>query len=298
MSTIKNFQIAVVGIAIAIAPGIFASDAPGNAITAQQVVERIQKQTAIPWHTPTVDTFKAGDPSAPVKGIAVTMMATLDVLQRAAAGGANFIITHEPTFYGHLDLLEPLQSENDAVLTAKQEFIKAHGLVIWRFHDHIHQMKPDMIMSGVVKALDWQKFQPDPNKPKFVIPETTLEHLAAQVRDQLGIRTLRVVGDPQLKITKVGLSPGFPGFGVNRSFLQDDAVEVLLLGEAHEWETIEYATDAVAAGKRKALIVLGHIPSEQAGMEECARWLKTFVTEVPVQFVATSEPFWTPPPTK
>jgi len=38
-----------------------------------------------------------------VTGIAVTMMATLDVLQRAAANGQNLIITHEPTFYDHLD---------------------------------------------------------------------------------------------------------------------------------------------------------------------------------------------------
>ena len=48
------------------------------------------------------------------------------------------------------------------------------------------------------------------------------------------------------------------------------------------------------AGKRKAIIVLGHVPSEQAGMEECARWLKGFVKEVPVEFIPTAEPFWTP----
>jgi len=29
-------------------------------------------------------------------------------------------------------------------------------------------------------------------------------------------------------------------------------------------------------------------------MEECARWLKGFVTEVPVNFVPAAEPFWTP----
>ncbi len=52
---------------------------------------------------PTVDTFKAGDPDSRVNGIAVTMMATLDVLQRAAAHGDNLIITHEPTFFDHLD---------------------------------------------------------------------------------------------------------------------------------------------------------------------------------------------------
>ena len=48
----------------------------------------------------------------------------------------------------------------------------------------------------------------------------------------------------------------------------------------------------MAEGKRKALILLGHIPSEQTGMEDCAAWLGTFVTEAPVKFVAASEPFW------
>jgi hypothetical protein len=28
-------------------------------------------------------------------------------------------------------------------------------------------------------------------------------------------------------------------------------------------------------------------------MEECARWLKTFVKNVPVEFVPTKQPFWT-----
>jgi hypothetical protein len=40
--------------------------------------------------------------------------------------------------------------------------------------------------------------------------------------------------------------------------------------------------------------MLTHIPSEQAGMEECAKWLKTFVKEVPVEFVAAKQPFWQP----
>jgi len=68
---------------------------------------------------------------------------------------------------------------------------------------------------------------------------------------------------------------------------------VLLVGETREWETVEYAADAVTQGRNKALIVIGHVPSEQGGMEECTRWLKEFVKEVPVEFVATKEPFWT-----
>ena len=79
-----------------------------------------------------------------------------------------------------------------------------------------------------------------------------------------------------------------------RHMLQRDDVEVLLMGEDREWEAIEYGADAFAEGRHKALIILGHIPSEQAGMEDCAGWLRTFVTEVPVSFVAAREPFWAP----
>jgi hypothetical protein len=71
-------------------------------------------------------------------------------------------------------------------------------------------------------------------------------------------------------------------------------VEVLVIGEVPEWETIEYVSDAAAEGKRKALILMGHIPSEQAGMENCAEWLKTFIKDVPVAFVPAAEFFWTP----
>jgi hypothetical protein len=69
---------------------------------------------------------------------------------------------------------------------------------------------------------------------------------------------------------------------------------VLVIGEAQEWETVEYVADAMTAKKPKAVIMLGHIPSEQAGMDECARWLKTFVTDVPIEFVPARDPFWRP----
>ena len=43
-----------------------------------------------------------------------------------------------------------------------------------------------------------------------------------------------------------------------------------------------------------ALITIGHIPSEHAGMDEFARWLRTLVTEVPVTLVPATDPFWAP----
>ena len=45
-------------------------------------------------------------------------------------------------------------------------------------------------------------------------------------------------------------------------------------------------------GRDKALIVIGHIPSEQAGMEDAAQWLKGFVKSVPIEFVPAKQPYW------
>jgi putative NIF3 family GTP cyclohydrolase 1 type 2 len=246
----------------------------------------------VPWSQQTVDTFKAGDPDTPVTGVATTMMATYDVLVRAAAEGKNLIITHEPTFYSHLDQTTALEKEGDPVWTEKERFIREHHLVVWRFHDHWHQRRPDGIMTGVVRALEWQKFQNPSHQGLFVVPETTLAQLAALMKQRLGIQTVRVVGNPQMKVTKVALIPGASGPLPHRRMLQSDNVEVLAIGEVPEWETIEYAADAAAQGKRKALILLGHVPSEQPGMEDCAAWIRTFVTEVPVGFVPTREPYW------
>jgi putative NIF3 family GTP cyclohydrolase 1 type 2 len=261
--------------------------------TAREVVAAIEEHIGVAWKTPTVDTFKAGNPDAPVTGIAVTMMATLDVLQRAAANGQNLVITHEPTFFNHYDDKPEGMDESDAVWKEKREFIATHGLVIWRLHDHWHMRKPDGIQVGVTHALGWDKFQNPENQNLYTLPETTLRKLAEDVAKKLDTPAVRVVGNPEMRVTKIALNPGYTGFVRETHALEMDNVEVLLVGETREWETVEYAADAVTEGKRKALIILGHVSSEQAGMEECARWLKTFVKDLPIAFVPTKQPFWT-----
>jgi putative NIF3 family GTP cyclohydrolase 1 type 2 len=261
-------------------------------ITARELVAEIQKQVGVEWKKDTVDTFKAGNPDTPVTGVAVTMMATMDVLERASAKGLNFVITHEPTFYAHLDTPEGVP-ESDPVWTEKRAFIEKHGMIVWRFHDHWHMRRPDGIEAGNIRALGWEKFQRPDNQYLFVIPETTLKELAREVATKLGSPVLRVVGDPEMKVLKVGFSPGAAGSEREIRALEQDDVQVLMVGETREWETVEYAADAVSQHRPKALILIGHIPSEQPGMEECARWLQGFVKTVPVEFVPAKQPFWT-----
>jgi putative NIF3 family GTP cyclohydrolase 1 type 2 len=261
-------------------------------ITARQVIERIQKNVGVPWRAETVDTFKTGNPDTKVKGIVTSFSATLDVMQRGVASGKNLFIVHEPTFYNHQDSTKDLAG--DPVYTAKQSYADTHDLVVWRFHDHWHARRPDGIFAGMTEALGWEKFRNAENPRLFVMPATTLEHLAKDIQTTLKIRAMRVMGDPQLKVSKVGMSPGFSDpRGLMRTIERPD-LDVLLIGESREWEGVEYMRDVLTLGQRKGLIILGHVPSEESGMKECARWLKTFVPEVPIEFIPSGEPFWTP----
>lgn len=261
--------------------------------TAREIVERLRKNVGVAWSERTVDTIKAGDPDTPVTGIATTGFATLDVLRRAAASGKNFIVTHEPTFYNHAD--DTARLANDPVLTAKRAFIAERKLVVFRFHDHWHRRSPDGIDEGMAAAMGWEAARvPGEGAPVFRIPETTLRQLAAGLKERLGARTLRVVGDPELKASRVALVAGAPGSAAQIRALQRDDIDVVLGGESPEWETAEYVRDAAAAGFRKGLILLGHASSEEEGMRRCAAWMKGFVPEVPVEFIPSGEPFWRP----
>src|ERR1700686_1665228 len=123
---------------LSLATGMVLFGRQSGALTARQGIESIQAHVGVPWRSETVDTFKAGDPETRVTGIATTMMATYDVLVRSAAAGKNLIITHEPTFYSHLDRTDAFEKERDSVWAEKERFIKEHQLVVWRFHDHWH----------------------------------------------------------------------------------------------------------------------------------------------------------------
>ena len=257
-----------------------------SALTPKRVVERIQSNLGVTWRTETVDTFKAGNPDTTVRGIATTVMATMSVLERAAAAGRNFIISHEPTFYGHTD--STTEIETDPIYQRKAELIKKHDLVVWRFHDHWHMRRPEPMAQGFYQAMGWEKYV-QPSGRIITIPEMTLEAAAKLTREKMGIKALRLMGDPATKITRVGYMPGYGQLPAMMRVMAD--ADLVFTGEQREWEGLYYAHDAIAAGRPKGVIVMGHAVSEEPGMKVCAEWLKTFITEVPVELIPAGEPF-------
>jgi putative NIF3 family GTP cyclohydrolase 1 type 2 len=67
-------------------------------------------------------------------------------------------------------------------------------------------------------------------------------------------------------------------------------VDAMIVGETSEWETPEYFRDAAYQKTKKALLVIGHQPSEEAGMARLAKWLQERFPDLPIQHRAALDP--------
>ena len=258
-------------------------------MTIQQVIDVIM--AAIPGAPlkDTVDTYKAGDPTRPVSGIVTTFLATCRVIERAAELGANLIITHEPTFYNHRDEVEWLQG--DPVYQAKRGLLDDNGIAVWRFHDHWHMHRPDGILTGVVRALGWEEYAAADKANLFSVPAMRVLDLVAILKEKLYIDMVRLVGDPDMICRQVALLEGaFTGQTQISALAQED-VDVVICGEVREWESCEYARDALHLGQRKALLAIGHANSEEAGMAWLVDWLRPRLPGVEITHVPALDPF-------
>lgn len=260
---------------------------PSN-LSIQEVIDQIIAQIPGGKKAQTVDTVKTGNPADQVKGIVTTFLATVDVIRQAAEKGANLIITHEPTFYNHTDEVDWLA--NDSVYAYKKSLIDEHGIVIWRFHDYWHTYRPDGILHGLLQDLGWQEYLDNTRENICVIPPNNLEQLATFFKQKLGLKRTFFIGNADMSCSNIAMLPGAWGSRPHIDYLQKD-IEVLVIGEVNEWETVEYVRDAAAAGMQKGLIILGHAESEEPGMRYAQEWLSQLVPGVPVYHVPALDPF-------
>lgn len=257
--------------------------------TIQDIIETILAAIPVDPYPDTVDTVKIGDARQKVTGIAVTFIPSCAVIEQAVQRGANLLITHEPTFYNHLDATNWL--ENDSVYVAKRRLIEEHSLVIWRFHDYLHTLQPDPTVTGLNKVLGWSQFSIPESPYVCHLPARSLGDLVTEVKTKLGLPTVRVVGEPEMQCSKIGILVGAPGGEWQIKTLGQPEIEVLICGEINEWETNEYVRDALQLQQRKALVIIGHAASEEAGIQEVVPWLQARVPDVPITFIPTGQPF-------
>jgi putative NIF3 family GTP cyclohydrolase 1 type 2 len=296
------------------------------AITAQAIVDRIKKTTGPGWKSTSVDAFLAGNPQSSVKGIVTTFAPSLEVLHKAVASGKNMIISRESPYWardraqirpgsgGFGPDTQPAESggaggapssmDSDPAYRAKRDYIAANNLIVYRFFENWSARQPDPQLQGLARALGWEKnYKPAGGMPWatnngfFEIPPMTLKERAQNIKQTLKLNSIRVGGDPDIPVTKAALWHGMYWLADLQRMLAEPGVDLIVAGEP-QWENelCLYNFDLHAAGVRKGLIILGQQASEEPGGGEMAAWLKSFISEVPVEWIRTGEPDWMPYP--
>ena len=232
--------------------------------------------------TKTVDQFKAGDPEAIVRGIAVGWMGYTWALELAIALGCNLFITHEPTYYDHLD-------SDDKVfklpgVSERRRFIQENQLVILRCHDLWDQYPtlgiPDAWadMLGLGMAIGGEGYFRLYDVSGYSAIEIA-QKIARHTR-KLGQEAVQLIGPGEKMVNRLAIGTGAitPVFhyvqvlGADIGLCSDDGIAY--------WREGAYAIDA-----EFPLIVVNHTVSELAGIGKLAEHLQLQFPQIPVHHI-------------
>lgn len=271
-------------------------------MTVGEIIRAIKEKSGADVSPQAGDRLICGSEQASVSKIATTFMATSEVIEQASKEGVDLIITHEPTYFTGPDRLDWLTE--DPVYQEKQKLLDRTEINIWRFHDYMHLAKEgDLICRGMFQKLGWKwdkqniigegagfkRFSAD-------IPPVSLRELTASLKELFGLPALRVIGDPDLVCRRAGLLPGgvctFLDYEeLPMEAMEEERLDVILCGDILEWTIPSYVRDAAQMGMPRAMIILGHDRSEEAGMKHIIPWLQPLAPEIPIIFLESGDPF-------
>ncbi|HYK47240.1 MAG TPA: Nif3-like dinuclear metal center hexameric protein, partial [Parafilimonas sp.] len=91
--------------------------------------------------------------------------------------------------------------------------------------------------------------------------------------------------------SRVALIPGAAGGRLQIAALQKEKPDLLIVGELNEWETSEYVRDLRYTGANTSLLVLGHIASEEPGLQWLVEWLKPQLPGINITHIPSRDVF-------
>jgi putative NIF3 family GTP cyclohydrolase 1 type 2 len=162
----------------------------------------------------TTDTFKAGDPSKPVRKVAVAWKATWDALKEAVSREADMFISHESICVNaqngspEPDVVFAMPSEKP-----KFEWLDKTKLVVYRCHDVWDRFpgtgirdtwQRELKLGGKIIADDYPFYVTE-------VSPMTLGDLARHILERikpLGQNGIMVTGDLKTKISRIGTGTG------------------------------------------------------------------------------------------
>lgn len=251
-------------------------------VTVREISQHLQRIGPwVDWSAGTCDGLKFGDPDTEVTGIAVSWQSLQSSLEEAARKGCNLFITHEPTFYNHMD-----SDQAAMVLPAaqhKMSWLSENRMVVYRCHD-VWDIYPRL---GIVDA--WSEFlelgQPSAQARYYnlhPVPCTTAWELVLRI-----VRRVSALGEQAVQFQGVRwqmvhkLAVGTGAITDVRQMIELGADVVLTTDDGMSY----WNSGALAADMGIPLIVVNHRTAEIPGLRKLAEYLHQQFPQVPVEFV-------------
>jgi putative NIF3 family GTP cyclohydrolase 1 type 2 len=232
--------------------------------------------------------FRWGDPEVEVTGVMVAFFQVVEAIEACAEAGMNLLIVHEL-----LQMPYPWRTGGglEQHLTWPVNYnrisrLATHDITLFRAHgtlDHFCIQEAFVDLLGLGEPIVEDGFT-----SLFEVERQPLGELVEEVKSRTGLPAVRVMGDLERKVSRVGLPWGGTGLSVNAGFLNgviEHDPEVLIAGESDEY-AMRMVRDCDVA-----LIETGHAVSEEPGLERFAEYLDESFPELPVVF-HRCEPAW------
>ena len=246
----------------------------------------IMDQLAPPWLTQEWDNtgLQIGDLRLPVRRIWVALDPSLEVVKAACEKDVDLLITHHPLIFRPLKSIDFDTPGGSIIQMAAQ-----HQLAIFSAHTNLDIVR-DGVNDVLAKRLGLKHLEIlEPVQVRAQLRagnattagsdgehgigrigsldrESNLQSLALSVKEKLELNFVKVAGSPDLKINQVAICSG-SGSSLMQTFLSSNA-QVYISGDIHYHD----ARDAEAANR--AIIDIGHFPSEHLMVEALAQQLK------------------------
>ncbi len=237
----------------------------------------------------------AGDRDAEVSGIVTCWSPPLDVLERAVAANANMVISHEPLLWQVCgrDPEAGLKWYDERHVSAKipnqkrLKYVFDRGLACYRYHSNWDWAPKYGMVDMLARLLSLgEQTGGTREAPVYTIAATKVAELVSIAREVLNLGPVRLVGDPERVVTRVGIGQG--GFGQMFTYGEvhaDSGAEFVFFGEMLDY-TIRYCAEVGLCA-----LELGHCQSEHPGMIGMAQFLQESLPGLPVQCLHSGEPW-------
>jgi len=251
--------------------------------TARDVDRHMRKIGPYVDWSQTCDGFKSGDPDTVVEGVAVSWMAGMAALRQAHARGCNLFITHEPTFYSHMED-DPAYDE-DRCTREKRGFLEETHIVVYRCHDVWDRYPGQGILDSWAGCLGLTAVAVAGGTYMRVVPiepvaAGALARETARRLQPFGQQAVQLVGDPEQQVARLGIGTGAIASIREYHRLGADAG---IVTELMWWRDARWAWDM-----RMPLLVVDHTVSEEPGLKNLAAHLAGVFRGVPVEYLPTN----------